>query len=217
MVHSTRNRLSDQVYEQVKQLVISGDLAPGSLLTERDLMAQLSTGRTPLREALQRLERDHFLSVVPGGGYLVTTITADGTQHIYELRRPVEALAARLAAQRAKPRDLEALQLFIREAELAGSGRDAYWHLSMDGRFHDLVAAASGNPYLRATASQLFSLTQRILMSVRSTIPTVQDELPFYRELTEHIASQDADRAAEVMLGHLFDAGALGGEGIRLD
>jgi GntR family transcriptional regulator, rspAB operon transcriptional repressor len=216
VVHNTRVRLSDQAYEQAKHLIISGALEPGSLLVERDLMAQLGTGRTPLREALQRLERDHLVSVVPGGGYLVTSITTDGVQHIYELRRPIEALSARLAAQRARPRDRDLLQLFIREAELAGDDKDAFWHLSMDGRFHDLIAAATGNPYLRATASQLFSLTQRILMAARSTIPTVQDELPFYRELTDLIAAHDAERAEEVMLGHLFSVGSLT-EGIRLD
>jgi len=198
-----RLRLSDQVYEQVKQLVIRGDIAPGRLLSERELMADLEVGRTPLRQALQRLEQEHFLTVVPGGGYLVADITFDGIMHLYELRRPVEALSARLAAVWARPRDVEQFEDFIHTASRATEREDGYWHLAMDAHFHDLVAAASRNIYVRTTVNQLFSLTQRVMIASRLNVPRIEDELPFYRDLTQAITLHDPEKAETLMLEHI--------------
>lgn len=201
-------RLSDRAYSEVKALVVSGELAPGALIAERDLTAQLGIGRTPLREALQRLVHEHFLSVVPGGGYLVTPISPDDIRHIYELRRPVESLSARLAATRATSRDVERLKEFIVEAEASAEIADGSWHLSVDQRFHDLVAAATGNVYLRSTVNELFGLTQRILVACRPSVPAVADELPFYRELTDLIEKHDADGAEKAMSEHVTESAA---------
>lgn len=214
---SGRARLSDQVYEQVKHLIVCGDFAPGRLLSERELVADLDVGRTPLRQALQRLEQEHFLTVVPGGGYLVAEITFDGILHILELRRPVEALSARLAAKWSSPRDVEKLEAFIYSASRPTERADGYWHLAMDGQFHDLVASASRNIYVRTTVNQLFSLTQRALISSRHEVPRVDQEVGFYRELTQAIALHDQEKAEALMLEHIVEFEPDFTNGISLD
>jgi DNA-binding GntR family transcriptional regulator len=196
-------RLSDEAYEKVKRMIVRGELAPGRLLSERELMAYLEVGRTPLRQALQRLEQEHLLTVVPGGGYLVAGITFDGVVHILELRRPVEALSARLAATWALPKDIDELNSFIYYANRPSEREDGYWHLAIDGQFHDLVAAASRNPYVRTTVNHLFSLTQRVMISVHLEIPRVEDEIVFYKALTKAITEHDPDTAETLMLGHV--------------
>ena len=184
-------------------MIVRGDFAPGRLLSERELVATLDFGRTPLRQSLQRLEQEHFLTVVPGGGYLVTDITLDGIKHLYELRRPVEALSARLAAVWARPKDIEEFEDFVHAASRPTDRIDGYWHLAMDAQFHDLVAMASRNIYVRTTVNQLFSLTQRVLFASQLNVPRVGDELPFYRDLTKAISEHDQDEAESLMLGHI--------------
>jgi DNA-binding GntR family transcriptional regulator len=182
---------------------VSGDLAPGRLLSERELISDLDIGRTPLRQALQRLEQEHFLMVVPGGGYLVSEITIDGIMRLYELRRPVEGLSARLAATWATPKDLEQFEDFIYAASQPTKREDGYWHLAMDAQFHDLVAAASRNNYVRTTVNQLFSWTQRVQIASRLNVPRAEDELTFYRDFTQAIALHDPEKAEALMLEHI--------------
>ncbi len=196
-------RLSDHAYEQLKRMIVRGELPPGSLVTERELTARLVIGRTPLREALQRLVSDYFLAVVPGGGYLVSEISLDSAARIYELRRPIEGLSARLAAERATAEDVDALEEFVHSASRPVSGKDGHWHLAKDGEFHDLVARTSRNEYLRSTVKQLFSLTQRVLTQTRPRTPRLEDELPFYETLTELIGLHEPEQAEQVMLEHV--------------
>ena len=200
-------RLSDQVYEQLKHLIVDGTYPPRAHLNERELTVELQVGRTPVREALQRLVRGHFLTVVPGGGYFVTDITSDGQGHVYELRSVVEVLSARLAAQRASAADVSRLRAFVARAELdPPADADGHWHLEVDCEFHILVAQATGNEYLQAAVNDLLLLTSRILFARRPRIPSVRDELDFYRLLVEAIAAHDADAAARLMADHVRDS-----------
>jgi DNA-binding GntR family transcriptional regulator len=201
---ATPGRLSDQVYEELKRRIIEGTYPPRAHLTERELAAQLQAGRTPMREALQRLVRGHFLTVVPGGGYFVTDISGDAELHIYELRQAVEALSARLAAERATVPDIHALEAFVVQAALdPPPDADGYWHLGVDERFHLLIARASQNQYVESTVGDLYTLTQRILVARRPQIPLVADELEFYRKLTAAIVARDVERSGRLMEDHL--------------
>lgn len=190
---------------RVREMIVQGELAPGSLLTEREMAARLEIGRTPVREALQRLVREHFLSVVANGGYLVTTVGPMEIRYVYELRRPIEAMSARLAATRASERDVASLRALLTEMESAADIADGAWHLSLDGRFHDLIAASTGNPYLRETINQLIQLTARILVATRGVVMPAQEEMPFYVALVDAIAAHDGDEAEKLMRAHLPD------------
>lgn len=190
---------------RLREMIVQGELAPGSLLTERDMAAKLEIGRTPVREALQRLVREHFLSVVPNGGYLVTTVGPMEIRYVYELRRPIESMSARLAAIRATDRDIAGLRALIAEMQNSASVDDGSWHLALDGRLHDLVAAATGNQYLRETVNQLLQLTARILVATRGVVLPLQEEMHFYVALVDAIAAHDADSAERLMREHLPD------------
>ncbi len=197
-------RQSDTAYELLKQLIVECQVAPGALVDERDLMERLEVGRTPLREALQRLERDHLIQAVPRHGYFVAHVTVANLAHAFELRQPVEGLAARLAAERATKRHLDDLVDYLAEVERdSGHTTDRRWHLSVDKRFHDLVAAASGNPYLQHMVDELFNLTARLFYMSQAPITLVHDELPAYRAVIGAIRSGDPGEAERAMRVHV--------------
>ncbi len=201
MQHSRRQ--SDFAYDELKRLIVTVELPPDSLISEREMMARLGVGRTPLREALQRLASDHLVRSVPRRGYFVAGVTYRGVLHSYELRRAVEGLAARLAAERATAEELERLRDLIREAEAGMSVGSDQWHLGIDARLHRLVAEASKNPYIQQTVGELYDVSVRELYLSRRPVTLVLDEIETYRALVDAICSGDADAAERSMREHL--------------
>ena len=92
--------LSEQAYEQIRQKIVTLALPPGTVIDEARLQAELGFGRTPIREALKRLELERLVSIIPRRGIFVPPISLTDLQHLYEVRINLECLAAELASQR---------------------------------------------------------------------------------------------------------------------
>ena len=196
-------RQSDFAYDELKQLIVTVELAPESLISERELMERLGVGRTPLREALQRLASDHLVRAVPRRGYFVAGVTYRGALHSYELRRCVESLGARLAAERATPEQRDRLRGLLREAEEGIDAEADRSHLAIDAKLHDLVAEASGNPYIRQMLGELHDVSVRELYVSKRPVTRVEDEIDKYRSLVEAICRGDGEAAEKAMRLHL--------------
>src|ERR1043165_5594145 len=121
-------------------MVIHGALKPGALIEEAAEMERLAVGRTPLREALQRLAHEDLIEVVPRRGYFVTTISAAEMFQIFEARLSMEIQAVRLAAERVTSDVVEQQRVLLDEARagIAIDNRDPAWNLDIDERFHAL-------------------------------------------------------------------------------
>ena len=92
--------LSQQAYTQIKHRIVTLQLAPGSVVNEAQLLEELTFGRTPIREALQRLEREQLVTILPRRGIFVASIDFNDLQRLFEMRVPLEVLAVQLATQR---------------------------------------------------------------------------------------------------------------------
>jgi len=198
-----RRRQSDQAYGQLRELIVTVQLEPDSVISESEMMERLGVGRTPLREALQRLVSDHLVRAVPHRGYFVAGVTYLGATRSYEVRRVVEGFGARLAAQRASQEQRDELRELLREGEDGMQSDDWRWHLDFDQRFHQLVAQASGNPYIPETLRELWSVSIRELYVSRRPITLVRDEIGLYRSIVEAICASQPDAAEEAMRQHL--------------
>lgn len=196
-------RQSDFAYEELKQLIVTVELAPDSLISERELMQRLGVGRTPLREALQRLAGDHLVRAVPRRGYFVAGLTYQGALHSYELRRYVEGLGARLAAERATEDQRRRLQDFIREIMEGMHSETGRWHLTVDMRLHELVAEASGNPYIQQMLGELYNVSLRELYVSQRPFTLITEEIQAYEALVDAICRGDGDTAERTMRDHL--------------
>lgn len=161
-IAATRSR-TEGLYERLRHGIVSGELRPNQRLIEIELAVQLEVSRTPVREALQRLAVDGLV-VSHRRGWIVREHTAAEIKDIYECRAALEGYAARLAAERAQPEDVEKLEQILSGGHEGGGVRD--WMAPINEAFHTAVIEAARNPMLAELCrkSRLFYFNNRIAM-----------------------------------------------------
>lgn len=201
----SKPRKSDSAYERLRSAIIRAELEPGSLIEEREMMERLEIGRTPLREALQRLAQEDLVLAVPQRGYFVSATSAADFFQLSEFRDHSEVLAIRNAAVRITDQQLIRLKNIIDEARegVAAKIMDQDWHLGIDEQLHRLVAEASGNRYLAQALNRLYALSIRSLYVARVPVTLLFEELDNFSDIYDALAAHDADRAEHAMRKHL--------------
>lgn len=207
MSKTSSNLQSDGIYSELRRLIVRTEMKPGSLIEEAVVMERLKAGRTPLREALQRLVQDDLVRNVPRRGYFVTDTSASDVIHIFEVRRTLERLSARLAAERARPEHLREFEELLREGEagIKAGNTDLVWNLEVDEHMHLLLARASGNSFLLSSITRHYALSIRVSYLSNMHMTLVSDEIDAYRMLLEALKRRDADLAEKTMMQHLMD------------
>lgn len=196
-------RQSDKAYRLLKRAILSVELAPGAVLVEADLMRNYDVGRTPLREALQRLTTDGLVTTLPRRGTFVSLVTANDVHAVYEMRCNLDAFAARLAAERATGTEIARLRELMSGADAANSGEAA----SFDERVHALIAQAAHNAHLFETLSRLYALSVR-LVNLRHYQRETLDEMRYeLGAVVEAIGRRDPQAAARAALAHVTARG----------
>jgi DNA-binding GntR family transcriptional regulator len=200
-----KKRQSDIAYDGLRTAIIRAELMPGAAIDERQCMEMLGVGRTPLREALQRLAQEDLLLAVPQRGYFISSTSAADFFHLNEFRLHSEALAARMAAMRIDDTQLAEFDALMDEARTGVTERrmEVEWHLGIDERMHKLVARASGNPYLVQSLNRLYALSLRSLYVARVPVTLIFDELENFTAIRDALAARDPDRAEAAMREHL--------------
>lgn len=150
MARATRPRayLTDTVYAALRRAILEREFDPGEPLTEHELCRRFKVSRTPVREALAKLERDHLVRVVPKKGAFVHTLSSDEVRELYELREALETLAVRLAAPRLDPSDLAGFETRFRELRGRGAGVAYAEVRALGEEFHDYLIKQAGNAKL---------------------------------------------------------------------
>ncbi|HVU78996.1 MAG TPA: GntR family transcriptional regulator [Gaiellaceae bacterium] len=193
--------LADQAYVALREMIVTLELAPGTLVKEPELVTRLGIGRTPVREALRRLSLERFIEVFPRRGMVVTTVDVRDLARLCEVRLALEPEAARLAAERATEADLDELTAVL--AELGGRRRrDERTLIDLDRRIHGAVYRASHNPFLEATLEEYYMHALRIWMLglERTGLSAAVHE---HAELLAAILRGNGGRAAELMRSHV--------------
>ena len=191
---------ADAVYEDLRQRIIDGKLPPGQRLRSDALATLLEVSRTPVREALRKLEAEGLVGHSPRGGLIVQQLSEDDLTEIFYIREALEGLAARLAAENAHTeRDRRVSHHLIEDMEAAV--REPKLMRSLTGEFHGLVAQASHN---RRLAQSLKALQDQVRQVQHSTL--FLDDRPAaaldeHKRLVEAIAQRDGDAAEQVARG----------------
>jgi DNA-binding GntR family transcriptional regulator len=197
---------AELAYLRLREQIIRVELAPGTVLREDELTQRLGTGRTPVREALQRLQRDGFVTVLPRRGTLVAEINITDLAAIYEVRMRLESWASRLAAERVtEPDRAEARRLSDELAAVAGDDYEAL--LTLDRRVHRFVYRCAKNPFLAETLDQYHNLSLRILHVAMKRYPALtprlEDVVHEQRTVLDAIVRGDGDTAERVAIAHI--------------
>jgi DNA-binding GntR family transcriptional regulator len=154
--------LAEKAYRLLVRKITRLELPPGEILAEKALMVELGIGRTPIREAMQRLAIEGLVSHLPKRGMLVGDISAATVQQIYEFRALIEGFTARLAATRAGEDDIAELTR-LHEALAQATGDDNVdGYVDLDRRFHETLARTARNAYLEEAVPRIFNLHLRL-------------------------------------------------------
>lgn len=198
--------LTEQAYGRLEEMIVTLALPPGSAISEGDLCERTGFGRTPVREALQRLAQQRLVVILPRRGMLVAPIDVAGQLQLLDLRREIERLMARLAARR---RDMAEAALFARladEMEAAAGRDDDRAFLRLDRTFNELLDAACRNEFAGASMRQWNPLSRRFWYQHYRRAGDMPETARRHAAVARAVATGDeaaAAAAADALIDHL--------------
>lgn len=192
---------ADRAYEALRSSILNLELLPGTVIKELEVMQRLDVGRTPLREALQRLASDGLVTVLPHRGTLVSNVSPHEIEALFELRRELDGFAARLAATHATAQDIRRLRALM-DVGVTVTSTEQY-----DRRIHELIAEACHNSYVETTWRRIYTLSVWMLNSLdmeREDPQATRDELA---AVIDAIEARDGSAAARAAQLHVLTRG----------
>ncbi len=198
--------LRELVLEAIREAIINGSLAPRERLMEIQLAEELGVSRTPVREALRKLEQEGFIVMVPRKGAYVADLSFKDIADVFEIRAALEALAAGLAAERISEEEIEEMERSLVEKKEAINHNDLDQLVDVDTRFHATLYKASRNDRLENIISNLREQIQRFRSTSLSYPGRMQKSLEEHRNILEAIASRDVQLARQLAQEHIENA-----------
>ncbi len=198
---SSQISLAEHAYDEIRRMIIRLDLAPGDVVREADLEETLDMSRTPIREALQRLARDHFVTVIPRRGMFVSAIDIDELAMLYETRAIMEPYAARLATKRGTEADWAEMAEVLAETKLPDKRPTEL--LELDRQCHEIIWRASGNRFLTATLDMLYAQSDRLWHIYLADVADMGHAVDEHAAIHHALQSRDGESAATLIEAHV--------------
>ncbi len=199
-------RIFDEVYQRLRSAIIAGRFAPGERFVERTLTSRLGVSRTPIREAIKRLEQEGLVVCLPHRGCFVRSPTFDEARQVYEMRRVAEGVSGELAAGRATEAELARLRTVVRLGRTALENGDREQMLLRNEEFHQLQARSARNMFLEQQLQMLWAYVD--LLRGRSWIAT--DRAPLtqreHEAIVDALAARDSAAARQLNEVHVDNA-----------
>ena len=192
--------LGTAAYLRLRDMMVSLELAPGELLSQEDLQTRTGFGRTPIHQALQRLEHEEFVVIAPRRGVMVTAVDVAELPVLYESRALLEPYMARQAAEVGTTADWDTMQQVL--DSLTDDATTAQ-QVAADRRCHELIWEASGNRFLTRTLDMLYAQSDRLWHMHLIDVTDMEHALGEHRELLEVLRAGDGDRAEATMAAHI--------------
>ena len=197
--------LTELAYVHLEELIVTLKLEPGRVVSEGELSVLTGIGRTPIREALQRLAREKLVSILPRRGIVVTEINVGSQLKLLEVRRELERLIARSAARRATDAERERFRVLVRDFEKSARANDDVAFMRTDREFNTLCSAASHNEFAAGAMSLMHSLSRRFWYLHYKQAADMPATAKLHGDIARAIADGDEERA-EKASDRLLDA-----------
>lgn len=201
--------LREQVAERIRGAIVSGRFRPGDRLIERELCELINVSRTSVREALRELESEGLISMLPNrGGPIVSIVSEQTAESIYQVRAMLEGLAAKLFATRASERQLRTIERVFRELATTYSGGSAPQILEKKSEFYRLLLSGAGN---EIAAQVLNNINSRISLLRATTLgdpERAKASLSELSRLVDALTARDAQAAQQASVIHVENAAA---------
>ena len=188
--------MTDRAYAELEEMIVTLRLEPGTVLSEAVLARLLKIGRTPIREALQRLSRDGLVNIMPRRGILVSEINLHSQLRLLEVRRELERLMARAAAERASDEERTKFSTIADSMKRASLEADDMAFMRLDQEFNALISTSARNEFASRSMGLMHGLSRRFWYQHYREAADLPLAARLHAEVAEAIARRDPDRAA---------------------
>ncbi|QDG93945.1 GntR family transcriptional regulator (plasmid) [Rhizobium sp. NIBRBAC000502774] len=200
--------LAERTYLKLRDDIITTVLPPGTLLREAELMKKMDVGRTPMREAIQRLQHDGFVVISARRGTFVSKVDINDLTAVYEARAKIESWATRLAAERLREFERQEATRLIDELKATKGPMPLEDILALDRKIHRFIYKVAKNSFLFNTLDHYHNLSLRILYVSMTRFPTLvpklEDVLHDQVSMLEAVCAGDADKAEKIAMEHVM-------------
>ena len=204
VLQEERPSLAERAYLVLRDRLVTLDIRPGTPINDEHLAASLGVGRTPIREALKRLETERLVVAYPRRGTFATEVNITDLSHISEVRQHLEPAAAAGAARRATASDRAALGgLLDALHRKSGEHGDSGELMRLDMSVHRAIYAATHNPYLEETLVRYDNLATRIWCLFLDRLPDLAGHVGEHSPLLQAIVAGEPDKAAQLSADHV--------------
>lgn len=197
--------LAEQVFDRLEADILTGVYSHGALLTEAGLAADLGVSRTPIREALHRLEQEHIIEITPKG-ILVLGVTQQDLEDIFQIRIRIEGIASGFAAERITDDQLKELRETLELQEFYVQKHDADHIKVYDSKFHQLIYLFSGSNAFYDTLMPLHKKVQKFRKASVQNESRAEQSAKEHRAIYEAIEARDKERAIRMTEQHIANA-----------
>jgi DNA-binding GntR family transcriptional regulator len=199
-----KNVLHGKIFSTLKDRIVYMEYPPGKLLSEKELCEEFKVSRTPLREAIQKLEEMKLVTVIPRYGTYVSPVDINEIRCAFEVKIKLEGLAGEAAAKRITPDKLEELKALIKKADVRGKKDESHRHLiEIDTRFHEILYQAAQNPILQEILQNLHGRCARLWGSALSELIPMSKIIGQLKEICSVLEKRDAEKARQLMENHV--------------
>ena len=191
---------SEFAYDKLEKMITFRELKPGSMVSEKQLADSLELGRTPVREALQRLSYERMVEIHPRRGILIPQISLECQLKILEVRRDIEALCARFAAGRVSPSQKSRMTALANELEACAEKQDDLLYAELLKEIHILLVQAANNEYLQLAMAPLQGLSRRFWFAYKNETHDLTEAAHLHAATLRRIV--DGDPEGAVLASH---------------
>jgi DNA-binding GntR family transcriptional regulator len=199
--------LSEDAYDALRAAILGGRLQPGERIVEADIARQMATSRSPVREAVRKLEHEGLVEYVPRRGTIVVGLSRDDVADAYQLRAHLEAYGARLAATRASPDQLARLLEMIERMRHSAADDDLEGLVTADVEFHRLVCEASSSRRLLQLWETLNPARWTLVSGLRATDLSLEQIAERHRPILAALQARTPDQAESIIRSHILELG----------
>nr|WP_106788933.1 GntR family transcriptional regulator [Massilistercora timonensis] len=197
--------LRDVVFNTLRQAILRGELKPGERLMEIQLANKLGVSRTPVREAIRKLELEGLVLMIPRKGAEVADISEKSLKDVLEVREALEELAARLACDKITKEGINRLKEAAQDFRSALKSNDITQMAEADVRFHDVICNATENQKLGQLLNNLREQMYRYRIEYLKDQQVYEKLLSEHEEIIRHIEKGEKDEAARVVSRHIVN------------
>jgi DNA-binding GntR family transcriptional regulator len=199
LLHDSERSLTDQAYSILEEMIVTLKLPPGKAVSEQRLSQALGIGRTPIREALQRLARERLVTILPRRGIIVSEINIKSQLRLLDVRREVERLVARSAARRALPDERARFAEIARIFEQAAKANDETTFIRIDREFNELCSNAARNEFAAGAMGLMHSLSRRFWFIHYKQAADMPLTAKLHADIARAISKGNEDAAAKAL------------------